>query len=159
MRHPADEDICPLLPKSLRMDGQMDVCRSDRKLSTGSSSADGQEDDRGEQTALSCVSVKEAERGWGHTWMSLSSSRLDCAGGAMVAESSEDELGRLDLDLSRKSKQLNLTSRNVRAILHVSAFTLSDQQHHQLVCHAPPCSPPCLNCRVHLCSWSGGDHP
>lgn len=39
----------------------------------------------------------------------------------MVAESSEDELGRLDLDLSRKSKQLNLTSRNVRAILHVSA--------------------------------------
>lgn len=38
----------------------------------------------------------------------------------MVAESSEDELGRLDLDLSRKSKLLNLTSRNVRAILHVS---------------------------------------
>lgn len=38
-----------------------------------------------------------------------------------MVESSEDELGRLDLDLSRKSKQLNLTSRNVRAILHVSA--------------------------------------
>lgn len=36
-------------------------------------------------------------------------------------ESSEDdELGRLDIDLDRKSKQHNLTSRNVRAILHVS---------------------------------------
>lgn len=36
-------------------------------------------------------------------------------------ESIEDELGRLDMDLVRKSKQHNLTSTNVRAILHVSA--------------------------------------
>lgn len=35
-------------------------------------------------------------------------------------ESSEDELGRLDIDLNRKSKQHNLTSSNVRTILHVS---------------------------------------
>ncbi|XP_074540005.1 GON-4-like protein isoform X2 [Halichoeres trimaculatus] len=35
-----------------------------------------------------------------------------------TCESSEDELGRLDIDLDRKSKQHNLTSRNVRAILH-----------------------------------------
>lgn len=37
-----------------------------------------------------------------------------------TSESSEDELGRLDIDLDRKSKQHNLTSSNVRAILHVS---------------------------------------
>ncbi|XP_072249539.1 GON-4-like protein isoform X3 [Leuresthes tenuis] len=37
---------------------------------------------------------------------------------ATGAESSEDELGRLDIDLNRKSRQLNLTSSNVRAILH-----------------------------------------
>ena len=36
-------------------------------------------------------------------------------------ESSDDELGRLDIDLDRKSKQHNLTSSNVRAILHVSS--------------------------------------
>ncbi|KAG8002353.1 GON-4-like protein [Nibea albiflora] len=35
-----------------------------------------------------------------------------------TSESSDDELGRLDIDLDRKSKQHNLTSRNVRAILH-----------------------------------------
>ncbi|XP_013880032.1 GON-4-like protein isoform X2 [Austrofundulus limnaeus] len=33
-------------------------------------------------------------------------------------ETSDDELGRLDIDLDRKSKQHNLTSSNVRAILH-----------------------------------------
>lgn len=37
-----------------------------------------------------------------------------------TSESSDDELGRLDIDLDRKSKQHNLTSRNVRTILHVS---------------------------------------
>lgn len=52
MRHSADEDICPLPPKSLRLDGQMGVCLSDRKLSTGSSSADGQVDDIGEHAAF-----------------------------------------------------------------------------------------------------------
>lgn len=79
----------------------------------------------------------------------------------MVAESSEDELGRLDLDLSRKSKQLNLTSRNVRAILHVSAS----------LCQTPSATCWCAmllllpllalseTCGVHLCCWSGGDHP
>ncbi|XP_075995008.1 GON-4-like protein isoform X2 [Genypterus blacodes] len=35
-----------------------------------------------------------------------------------TSESSEDELGRLDIDLGKKSKQHNLTSSNVRAILH-----------------------------------------
>lgn len=36
------------------------------------------------------------------------------------SEGSDDDLGRLDIDLDRKSKQHNLTSSNVRAILHVS---------------------------------------
>lgn len=40
---------------------------------------------------------------------------------AVTVETSDDELGRLDIDLDRKSKQLNLTSSNVRAILHVSS--------------------------------------
>ncbi|XP_078143339.1 GON-4-like protein [Centroberyx gerrardi] len=35
-----------------------------------------------------------------------------------TGESSDDELGQLDIDLDRKSKQHNLTSNNVRAILH-----------------------------------------
>ncbi|XP_071325233.1 GON-4-like protein isoform X2 [Trachinotus anak] len=35
-----------------------------------------------------------------------------------TSESSEDELGRLDIDLDRKSKQHNLTTSNVRTILH-----------------------------------------
>ncbi|KAG7475895.1 GON-4 [Solea senegalensis] len=35
-----------------------------------------------------------------------------------TSESSDDELGRLDIDLDRKSRQLNLTRGNVRAILH-----------------------------------------
>ncbi|XP_007542791.2 PREDICTED: GON-4-like protein [Poecilia mexicana] len=35
-----------------------------------------------------------------------------------ASECSDVELGQLDLDLDRKSRQHNLTSRNVRAILH-----------------------------------------
>lgn len=35
-----------------------------------------------------------------------------------ISESSEDEMGRLDIDLDRKSRKLNLTSSNVLAILH-----------------------------------------
>nr|XP_054596896.1 GON-4-like protein isoform X1 [Nothobranchius furzeri]XP_054596897.1 GON-4-like protein isoform X1 [Nothobranchius furzeri] len=35
-----------------------------------------------------------------------------------TSECSDDELGRLDIDLDRKSKRHNLTSSNVRAILH-----------------------------------------
>lgn len=37
-----------------------------------------------------------------------------------ASECSDVELGQLDMDLDRKSRQHNLTSRNVRAILHVS---------------------------------------
>lgn len=51
-------------------------------------------------------------------------------------ESFEDELGRLDMDLVRKSKQHNLTSNNVRAILHVSvssSLTTSPQEEEQCV--------------------------
>lgn len=49
----------------------------------------------------------------------------ECSGGQAAdgvhkEEWIEDELGRLDMDLLRKSKQHNLTSNNVRAILHVS---------------------------------------
>ncbi|XP_053743943.1 GON-4-like protein [Synchiropus splendidus] len=35
-----------------------------------------------------------------------------------ICQSSDDEMGRLDIDLDRKSKQLNLTSSNVRTLLH-----------------------------------------
>lgn len=65
-----------------------------------------------------------------------------------TVESSEDELGRLDIDLDRKSKQHNLTSSNVRAILHVSVS----------VSHAGNISPYVL-CVTCLCPWSGGDYP
>lgn len=58
----------------------------------------------------------------------------------------EDELGRLDMDLLRKSKQHNLTSNNVRAILHVSVST-SDLHTGGGVCKA---------CVGHS---SGGDYP
>lgn len=92
--------------KSLRTDGQTSIFRCDRKsptvstLRTGSSSED--------RTHLKCLSPQ--------------------VGGVMgeealameTRESSDDELGRLDIDLDRKSKQHNLTSSNVRAILHVS---------------------------------------
>lgn len=70
-------------------------------------------------------------RGWslmfGHTWIDS----VLCPGQVVVdedtvtmeaCESSGDELGRLDIDLDRKSLQHNLTSSNVRAILHVSAL-------------------------------------
>ncbi|CAN9514405.1 unnamed protein product [Ophioblennius macclurei] len=36
----------------------------------------------------------------------------------VAMETSDNELGQLDIDLDRKSKRLNLTSNNVRAILH-----------------------------------------
>lgn len=63
MRHPADEDICPLLPKLMRIDRQMGVCRPYRKLSTESSSADGQTEDRGEHAALSPGVSKQQDEG------------------------------------------------------------------------------------------------
>ncbi|XP_037130760.1 GON-4-like protein isoform X5 [Syngnathus acus] len=40
------------------------------------------------------------------------------SGGQQPQEYSEDELGRLDIDLDRKSRRHNLTSGNVRTILH-----------------------------------------
>lgn len=61
-------------------------------------------------------------------------------------ESIEDELGRLDMDLLRKSKQHNLTSNNVRAILHVSVST-SDLHTEGAVC------------KLYVCRSSGGDYP
>ncbi|XP_061737827.1 GON-4-like protein isoform X2 [Nerophis ophidion] len=44
--------------------------------------------------------------------------RLEDAQFMEAVESSDDELGRLDIDLDRKSRRHNLTSCNVRAILH-----------------------------------------
>lgn len=62
-------------------------------------------------------------------------------------ESFEDELGRLDMDLVRKSKQHNLTSNNVRAILHVSVSSSMTTYHRGAVCN------------VNGCHLSGGDYP
>ncbi|XP_051271744.1 GON-4-like protein isoform X2 [Dicentrarchus labrax] len=87
-RRPAEEDVCPLESKCLR---------TDRKSATAPSPHTG-----------SCPDDRKTVSGMG--------------GGVVVtietSESSEDELGRLDIDLDRKSKQHNLTSSNVRAILH-----------------------------------------
>lgn len=80
-----------------------------------------------------------------------------------TCESSEDELGRLDIDLDRKSKQHNLTSSNVRAILHVSVSNT-----HTV---SPVCVLSLYTCREHIhlplravcnmfvCPSSGGDYP
>ncbi|XP_077383906.1 GON-4-like protein isoform X2 [Festucalex cinctus] len=48
----------------------------------------------------------------------LEDERRPLSGRTHMAESSEDELGRLDIDLDRKSRRHNLTSGNVRTILH-----------------------------------------
>lgn len=73
-------------------------------------------------------------------------SSVSCSGGATTCESSEDELGRLDIDLDRKSKQHNLTSRNVRAILHVSASHALTQTHTAPPVGVPHSSSSCPNC-------------
>ncbi|XP_041650239.1 GON-4-like protein [Cheilinus undulatus] len=88
-RRPAGEDICSLETKCLRLDAESDVSRRDRKSRTGNLTEDGQDE----------------ERTPGSVTMETS-------------DYSDDELGRLDIDLDRKSKQHNLTSSNVRAILH-----------------------------------------
>lgn len=62
-------------------------------------------------------------------------------------ESFEDELGRLDMDLVRKSKQHNLTSNNVRAILHVSVSSSMTTFPRGAVCN------------VNGCHLPGGDYP
>ncbi|XP_070767422.1 GON-4-like protein [Enoplosus armatus] len=103
-RRPAEEHVCPLESKSLRMVGETIVFRLDRKSHTASTP----------HTESSTEDRQEEER-------------TPVSGGGMMgeevvtmetSESSEDELGRLDIDLDRKSKQHNLSSNNVRAILH-----------------------------------------
>lgn len=103
-RRPAEDDVCPLQLKFLRTAEETNVPTRDRKSPTwspfhiGGFSVDRQEEEK-----------------------------MPVSGGGMMgeeavtienSESSEDELGRLDIDLDRKSKQHNLTSSNVRAILH-----------------------------------------
>ncbi|XP_049585695.1 GON-4-like protein isoform X7 [Syngnathus scovelli] len=63
--------------------------------------------DKGEVSFL--VNIRSA--GLEDEWKPLS-------GGQQPQEYSEDELGRLDIDLDRKSRRHNLTSGNVRTILH-----------------------------------------
>nr|XP_046254588.1 GON-4-like protein [Scatophagus argus] len=101
-RRSADADICPLESKSLRTDGETILFRLNRKSGstphTGSFTVDRQEEERTSVTGGGMMGEK--------------------AVATETSESSEDELGRLDIDLDRKSKQHNLTSSNVRAILH-----------------------------------------
>ncbi|XP_067365277.1 GON-4-like protein isoform X3 [Channa argus] len=97
-RRPAEDEICPLQVKSLRTDKEISVYRQDSKSLTGSSCEE-------EEKKESMTSVS----GCG---------RMGEGAVSMVIESSDDELGRLDIDLDRKSKRHNLTSCNVRAILH-----------------------------------------
>ncbi|XP_019719186.1 GON-4-like protein isoform X1 [Hippocampus comes] len=76
-----------------------------------------------EQTFDARMHEDDAEEGKETFSVKLRSAGLEdewrpSAGGQQLEESSEDELGRLDIDLDRKSRQLNLTSGNVRTILH-----------------------------------------
>ncbi|XP_039662141.1 GON-4-like protein [Perca fluviatilis] len=136
-RRPAQEDICPLESKSLRADGEdrqeedrqeedrqeedrqeEDRQEEDRqeedRQEEDRQEEDRQEEDRQEEerTAVSGdITVTGQHFGANKVWLN---SAVDVA----TSEASEDELGRLDIDLDRKSKQHNLTSSNVRAILH-----------------------------------------
>ena len=105
-RRLAAGNVCPVLLKCLKMDGQASVFRQDRKSATVVSKP---------RTGSSLVA---------RTHLSRSQEVGRVTREEVVAternESSEDELGRLDIDLDRKSRQHNLTSSNVRAILHVS---------------------------------------
>ncbi|XP_078100589.1 GON-4-like protein [Sander vitreus] len=102
---PAQEDICPLESKFLRTDGENVVCKLDRKSPT----LDRQEEER--TPVCGDITVTREHVGVSKVWLNTA---VDVA----TSEASEDELGRLDIDLDRKSKQHNLTSSNVRAILH-----------------------------------------
>ncbi|XP_034534977.1 GON-4-like protein [Notolabrus celidotus] len=84
-RRPAEEDVCPLESKTVRLD---------RKCHTGSFPENRRDEERTPVSGVGMLVTVE------------------------TSEASDDELGRLDIDLDRKSKQHNLTSRNVRAILH-----------------------------------------
>ncbi|XP_060905463.1 GON-4-like protein isoform X3 [Labrus mixtus] len=91
-RRSAEDDICFLESKSVRLEAETNALRWNRKSHTGSE--DGQDEER-----------------------------KPVSGGGMVvtmetSDDSEDEMGRLDIDLDMKSKQHNLTSSNVRSILH-----------------------------------------
>ncbi|KAK2845229.1 hypothetical protein Q5P01_011888 [Channa striata] len=98
-KRPAEDEVCSLLVKSLRVDKDVSFYRPDSKLLIGSSCVE-EEDKEERRTSVSgCRKMGE-----------------DVV--TMVIESSDEELGQLDIDLYRKSKQHNLTSRNVRAILH-----------------------------------------
>ncbi|XP_074510426.1 GON-4-like protein isoform X2 [Sebastes fasciatus] len=92
-RRPAREDICPLESKSLRTDSQTSV------------SGD---------TEVNCDITVTRE----HIGSCLNKAWLNSPVNVLTSEASEDELGRLDIDLDRTSKQHNLTSSNVRVILH-----------------------------------------
>ncbi|KAI3360371.1 hypothetical protein L3Q82_002235 [Scortum barcoo] len=101
-RRPAQRDVCPLESKSLRADGQTIISRLDGKCPAGSSTEDRLAEERTPVSGDSEVNGMVVEE-----MVTVETS-----------ESSDDELGRLDIDLDRKSKQHNLTSRNVRTILH-----------------------------------------
>lgn len=130
-RRPAQQDICPLRSKSLRADGETVLFKVDRNTlmasgpRTGSSTGNRPEEEgtpASGDTVLNCDHTMTFE----HGGCCLNKVRLNSP---VEALTSEDELGRLDVDLDRKSKQHNLTSSNVRAILHVSIC------HQQVTCH------------------------
>ncbi|XP_029282893.1 GON-4-like protein [Cottoperca gobio] len=91
-RRPARGDVCPLRCKSLRTNA---IFKQERTAEVNC-------DVMMTREHVSCLNK---------VWLN---SPID----ALTSEASEDELGRLDIDLDRKSRQLNLTSSNVRAILH-----------------------------------------
>ncbi|XP_042370097.1 GON-4-like protein, partial [Plectropomus leopardus] len=103
-RRPAQKDICPLESKLFRTDGESIALKLDKRSSItstphkGCSAGDRQEEER---TPVSGGGILVEE-----------------VVAMETSEASEDEMGRLDIDLDRKSKQHNLTSSNVRAILH-----------------------------------------
>ncbi|KAM6936030.1 GON-4-like protein [Lycodopsis pacificus] len=117
-RRPAQEDVCPLQSKSLRMDGETVVFKLDRKSPMSRTGSSRQEEERtpvsGDTEVVNCDITMTRE----HVGSCLNKVWLNPPVDAVTGEASEDELGRLDIDLDRKSKQHNLTSSNVRAILH-----------------------------------------
>ncbi|CAB1416259.1 unnamed protein product [Pleuronectes platessa] len=102
-RRPAAGDVCPVIFKCLKMDGQASVFRQDRKSATVSKPRTG-------SSLVVRTHLSRSQEVGGVTREELVATERN--------ESSEDELGRLDIDLDRKSRQHNLTSSNVRAILH-----------------------------------------
>ncbi|XP_054478185.1 GON-4-like protein, partial [Anoplopoma fimbria] len=116
-RRPAREDVCPLQCKSLRTDGDR-KCPTASAPRTGSSTGDGQEEERTAVSGDAKVNRDIMMTSHEHIGSCLNKVWLNSTVDVLTSEASEDELGRLDIDLDRKSKQHNLTSSNVRAILH-----------------------------------------